>query len=74
MAYYIGTKQECEAYNQIVTDGENYQGTTARWSEPIEHPTQVLYAIVKHDNYSSDMEEVEVLPENWYPPIPLIED
>jgi hypothetical protein len=74
MAYYIGTNQECEDYNQEVTVGENYHGTTTRWSDIIENPTQVQYAIVKHDNYSSDMEEVEVLPENWYPPIPLIED
>ena len=74
MAYYIGTKQECEDYDQEVTIGENYQGTTTQWASVIEHAAQEIYAIVKHDNYSSDMEEVEVLPENWYPPIPLIED
>ena len=74
MAYYIGTNQECVDYNQEVTVGENYHSTTTRWSDIIENLTQVQYAIVKHDNYSSDMEEVEVLPENWYPPIPLIED
>jgi hypothetical protein len=28
MAYYIGTNQECEDYNQEVTVGENYHGTT----------------------------------------------
>lgn len=65
MAYYIGTKLQCEAYNQVVTAGENYQGSTARWSEPRKHPTQVLYAIVKHDNYSSDMQEEAVLTEDW---------
>ena len=74
MAYYIGTNQECIDYNQEVTVGENYHSTTTRWSDIIENPTQVQYAIVKHDNYSSDMQEVEVLPESWYPPIPLIED
>ena len=74
MAYYIGTNQECVDYNQEVTVGENYHSTTTRWSDIIENPTQVQYAIVKHDKYHSDMEEVEVLPESWYPPIPLIED
>lgn len=73
MAYYIGTNQECVDYNQEVTVGENYHSTTTNWSDIIKNPTQVQYAIVKHDNYSSDMEEVEVLSDSWHP-LPLIED
>lgn len=65
MAYLIGTKQECEDYNQDVTLGENYQGTTTQWASVIEHPTENKCAIVAHENYSSEMQEVEVLTEDW---------
>ena len=74
MAYYIGTNKECTDYNQEVTAGENYRGTTTHWSDIIENPTQVQYAVIKNDKYPSDMDEVEVLPESWHPPMPSIED
>jgi hypothetical protein len=65
MAYYIGTKQECEDYDQVVTIGENYQGTTTSWASVIPHPTEDKYAIVAHENYSSELEMLEVLTSNW---------
>lgn len=64
--YYIGTKDEVDAYNEIVTSGENYQGTTSKWAEPIKHPTQDAYAIIKHPNYSVPLNELQSLTEDWY--------
>lgn len=66
MSYYIGTKQKCEDYNQLVTEGENYQGSTTSWASIVHHPTiEDKCAIVKHENYNAAMEEVEVLSEDW---------
>lgn len=64
--YYIGTKAECEAYDSIVTSGENYQAPTTNWANIIQHPTEDKCAILKHDNYSTPMTEVETLTEDWY--------
>ena len=45
--YYIGTKEEAENYDNIVTQGEGYNGTTTRWAEPRQHPTQLdLYSLL----------------------------
>jgi len=64
--YYIGTKRECESYNKHVVDGENYDGTfTINWAEPIQHPTNESFAILKHPQYDSKMELVESLGDDW---------
>ena len=64
--HYIGTKEQCEAYNEQVTSGEGYQDTTQRWAEVRQHPTQLdLYAIIKHTSYDDNMQWVEVLDESW---------
>ena len=65
--YYIGTKQQCEDYNQDVTLGQNYQGTTTQWASVIEHPIENKCAIVAHENYSSELEQVETLSSDWFP-------
>ena len=68
--YYIGTKRECESYNEHVVDGENYDGTfTINWAEPIQHPTNESFAILKHPQYDSKMELVESLSDDWLPQI-----
>ena len=68
MSYYIGTKQQCEAYNEQVTLGENYQDTTQRWAEVRQHPSGSPFAIVKHSNYEAEeMELVGELSEDWFP-------
>jgi len=64
--YYIGTREECEAYDAIVTNGENYQAPTLNWANVIEHPTENKCAILKHENYSAQMTELESLTEDWY--------
>ena len=70
--YYIGTKEEAENYDNIVTQGEGYNGTTTRWAEPRQHPTQLdLYAIIKHTSYDDTMQWVEVLDESWSQDIEL---
>jgi len=64
--YLIGTEAECLAYDSAVTAGEGYNGTTTRWAEPRQHPTQSdLYAIIKHTSYDDTMQWVEVLDETW---------
>jgi len=70
--YYIGTKEQAENYDNIVTQGEGYNGTTTRWAEPRQHPTQLdLYAIIKHPSYDDTMQWVEVLDESWSQDIEL---
>ena len=49
MKYYKGTKQECDAYNSEVTQGEGYQGTTTKWAEPVQIGND--YYIPKHPDY-----------------------
>lgn len=65
--YYIGTKNQCDYYNDKVGNGENYNGTTQRWATPIQHPTDGRWAIVKHKDYThSTMELVESLSSDWF--------
>ena len=65
--FYVGSRSQCDYYDDKVTQGENYNGTTTRWAEPRQHPTQTdLYAIVKHKNYEhSNMTWVAELDESW---------
>ena len=62
---YTGTKKQCEAYNDLVTAGERYQGTTTHWANIRKHPTKALYSIPKHPNYDSEMNLLETLPDDW---------
>ena len=64
--YYIGTQQQCEDYNQEVTLGENYQGGTTTWASVIQHPTESKYAIVAHEKYTSNLQSLESLTQDWY--------
>lgn len=65
MAYYIGTKTQCEEYNNKVTKGEGYSGITTVWSKPEKHPTQSIFKIAAHEKYSSEMTYKEVLADSW---------
>ena len=58
--HYKGTKLECDAYNTLVTSGQNYSGTTTQWSEPNE--IDGFWYIVKNNKYLAEMEEVEAMP------------
>jgi len=73
--YLIGTEAECLAYDNAVTAGEGYNGTTTRWAEPRKHPVEDKWAIVKHKNYTDEtMESVAELDSTWTPDDMQIED
>lgn len=55
--YYKGTKEQCEAYNLEVSQGENYQGSTTKWAELQE--IEGGFYILKNDKYNSEMEMVD---------------
>ena len=58
--HYKGTKTECDNYSALVTEGQNYSGTTTQWAEPNE--VDESWYIVKNKKYFSEMEEVEAMP------------
>ena len=60
--YYIGTQEQCEAYNAEVTEAEGYNGTTLKWAEVREHPTDPVWVVKAHPSYESELEMVEELP------------
>lgn len=64
--YYTGTKLECETYNEIVTEGENYQSSTTKWAEFVEHLNGNDFAILKHSQYESEMIILDNLTSDWY--------
>jgi len=64
--YYISkNKKDLENYNQLVNDGENYNGTTNNWGEVIKHFELELYAIIINEKYTSRLEVIENL-EGWF--------
>ena len=64
--YYRGTKIECEDYNTRVTLGENYQGSTDSWANVISNHNGQGFAIIKHENYESEMTLIDKIPDSWY--------
>tara|TARA_S200002703_G_C3769614_1_gene236968 strand:+ start:1142 stop:1342 length:201 start_codon:yes stop_codon:yes gene_type:complete len=60
MAYYIGTLEDCKAYDQNVSEKEGYQKGD-NWANPQE--IKGSWYILKHDKYSADLETVEELPQ-----------
>ena len=64
--YYKGTKKECESYNNIVTIGENYQQSTNRWANVVRNENGQGFAILKHEDYETDMTLVHSLPDSWF--------
>jgi len=64
--YYTGTKEECEDYNTKVTLGENYQDSTNNWANVTSNQNGQGFAILKHENYESDMTLINELTSDWY--------
>lgn len=66
--YYISdNKSDLEAYNNLVKVAERYDGTTTTdWANVIEHPEGTQFAILKHDNYQTDLNTVETLDSSWF--------
>ena len=64
--YYRGTKIECEDYNTKVTLGENYKDSTNSWANVISNQNGQGFAILKHENYESEMTLIDKIPDSWY--------
>jgi len=64
--YYKGTKEQCEDYNTKVTEGENYKGSTDIWANVISNQNGQGFAIIKHENYESDITLIDKIPDSWF--------
>lgn len=60
MYYKSNIKEECQAYDNLVSDGEKYPFND-NWANPIE--IKGSWYILKHEKYSTDLEVVNELPE-----------
>ena len=71
MSWYIGTLEECNAYNEKVNEAKAYTGSiTSNWANPRQHPDGSKWAIVAHStepNEESRLTLVEELTEDWTP-------
>jgi len=67
--WYIGTLEECNAYNQKVNEAKAYKGSiTSNWANPRQHPDGSKWAIVAHatePDEESGLTLVEELTEDW---------
>lgn len=69
--YYIGTHEECIAYDEKVSASQNYDGVhTVNWANPIQHPTDDYCCIIAKSGVEPDEESslqlVEKLGEDWF--------
>lgn len=58
--YYYGTYEQCKAYDEKVTAGENYVFND-NWANPVE--IESVWYILKHENYECDLPTVNELPQ-----------
>lgn len=66
MKYYIGTKNQCEYYNNKVVDNEKYTNGD-KWGGIIKSNKNELYAIPKHELYThSNMMLKTELPQDFH--------
>ena len=65
--YYVGTKSQVQYYISKVDNGEQYQGTTSTWAEPLQSFEDAeKYAVIKHNRYEHvDMTLTESLPSEF---------
>ena len=70
MYYTSINEQDLIDYNDLVNQGENYNGTTLRWANVIKHYNQDIWAIMKHPSYDAQLDTTETL-EGWYEPIEI---
>lgn len=55
MYYTSENKQEIEAYNQLVSDGEKYDGvSTTQWANIVEHKDGNQFAILANPKYPAE--------------------
>lgn len=60
MVWYKGTESQANAYNDEVSEAQNYKGKTQKYSPVIE--IEGNFYVAKHSDFSSEMEEVNKLP------------
>ena len=70
--WYIGTREEVEAYNQKVNEAKAYKGSiTSNWANPRQHPDGSKWAIAANNSIEPQEESgltlVEELTEDWTP-------
>ena len=67
--WYIGTLEECNAYNDKVNEAKAYNGNvTNNWANPRQHPDGSKWAIVAHTtepDEESGLTLVDELTEDW---------
>lgn len=71
MSWYIGTREEVEAYNTKVNEAKQYKGSiTNNWANPRQHPEDDYCAIMANASVEPDEESslqlVEKLGEDWF--------
>ena len=70
--WYIGTLEECNAYNQKVNEAKAYKGSiTSNWANPRQHPDGSKWAIIANNSIEPQEESgltlVDELTEDWTP-------
>ena len=69
--WYIGTLEECNAYNEKVNEVKQYKGSiTSNWAKPRQHPDGSKWAIIAHStepDKESGLTLVNELTEDWRP-------
>ena len=74
--WYIGTLEECNAYNQKVNEAKAYKGSiTSNWANPRQHPDGSKWAIVANNSIEPQEDsnlifEVQ-LSDDWTPEVEL---
>ena len=68
--WYIGTLEECNAYNTKVNEAKAYNGNvTNNWATPRQHPDGSKWAIIANNSIEPQEESgltlVEELTEDW---------
>jgi len=64
MSYYIGSKEECDNYNQQVKEEKGLVEDII-WANVVKHPTKDKYAIYVCPAVESQLEQVDMLDETW---------
>ena len=76
MSWYIGTLEECNAYNAKVNEAKQYTGgITSNWANPRQHPDGSKWAILANNSIEPQEEsnlifEVQ-LSDDWTPEVEL---
>ena len=72
MSWYIGTLEECNAYNEKVNEAKQYKGSiTSNWANPRPHPDGSKWAIAANNSIEPQEESslifTESLSDDWTP-------